>query len=213
MVQQQKILLYVFPLIFAITGPASYLGAPEAKTTEMLVEKINASGGVGGRKIELIMKDSGSKPESAVSLAKQLIDEKEVLAIIGPSTSGETMAIKNVCQEGKTILVSCAAAEAITDPVTSYVFKVAPKDSDAARWIFKTMKAKGLSTIGVISSNDGFGMAGIFTVSPTPRPQSSAESSAAMRMAVPAADMKLKLYWAAILMGSWSARALLSGFN
>lgn len=146
--------------IFSITGPASYLGAPEAKTTEMLVEKMNAAGGMDGRKIQLIMKDSGSKPETALSLAKQLIDEEEVLAIIGPSTSGETMAIKNVCQEGKTILISCAAAEAITSPVSSYVFKVAPKDSDAARWIFKTMQAKGLTTIGVISSNDGFGAAG-----------------------------------------------------
>jgi branched-chain amino acid transport system substrate-binding protein len=89
-----------------------------------------------------------------------LIDEQQVLAIIGPSTSGETMAVKGICQENQTILISCAAAEAITTPVMSYVFKVAPKDSDAARWIFKTMKEKGIAKIGVISSNDGFGMAG-----------------------------------------------------
>ena len=146
--------------IFSVTGPASYLGAPEARTAEMLVKKINASGGVDGRQIELIIRDSASKPENAVSLAKQLIDEQQVLAIIGPSTSGETMAIKGICQENQTILISCAAAEAITTPVTSYVFKVAPKDSDAARWIFKTMKEKGIAKIGVISSNDGFGMAG-----------------------------------------------------
>jgi len=146
--------------IFSVTGPASYLGAPEARTAEMLVKKINASGGVDGRQIELIIRDSASKPENAVSLAKQLIDEQQVLAIIGPSTSGETMAVKGICQENQTILISCAAAEAITTPVTSYVFKVAPKDSDAARWIFKTMKEKGIAKIGVISSNDGFGMAG-----------------------------------------------------
>jgi branched-chain amino acid transport system substrate-binding protein len=146
--------------VFSVTGPASYLGAPEARTAEMLVRKLNADGGVGGRQIELIIKDSGSKPENAVSLTKQLIDEQQVLAIIGPSTSGETMAIKGICQENQTILISCAAAEAIVMPVSPYVFKVAPKDSDAARWIFKTMKEKGISKIGVISSNDGFGMAG-----------------------------------------------------
>ncbi len=146
--------------IFAVTGGAANLGGPEAKTAEMLVEKINKEGGVNGKKIELIMKDSGSKPENAVSLAKQLIDEDNVLAIIGPSTSGETMAIKNICQEGKTILISCAAAEDIVNPVASYVFKVPQKDSDAARRIYQVMKAKGIKRIGVITSNDGYGVAG-----------------------------------------------------
>ncbi|MBP7934504.1 MAG: ABC transporter substrate-binding protein [Phycisphaerae bacterium] len=146
--------------IFAISGPASFLGIPEERTATMLVDKMNAAGGVNGHKIQLIVKDSGSKPENALSLAKQLIDEEKVLAIIGPSTSGETLAIKNLCQEAKTILISCAAAETIAKPVASYVFKVAPQDSDAARLIYKTMKAKGISKVGVIASNDGFGMAG-----------------------------------------------------
>jgi branched-chain amino acid transport system substrate-binding protein len=146
--------------IFAVTGGAANLGGPEEKTAEMLIEKINKEGGVNGRKIELIVKDSGSKPENAISLAKQLIEEDKVLAIIGPSTSGETMAIKNICQEGKTILISCAAAEDIVNPVASYVFKTPQKDSDAARRIFQVMKAKGIKKIGVITSNDGFGIAG-----------------------------------------------------
>ena len=146
--------------IFAVTGPASFLGMPEAKTAEMLVEKINKEGGVNGRKIELILKDSGSKPENAVSFAKQLIEEENVLAIIGPSTSGETMQIKNLCQENKTILISCAAAEIIVNPVASYVFKVPQNDSDAVRHIYQVMKAKGIRKIGVITSNDGYGIAG-----------------------------------------------------
>jgi len=146
--------------IFAVTGGASFLGAPEAKTAEMFVEKVNDAGGINGHKIELIVKDSAGKPETAISLAKQLIDEDKVLAIIGPSTSGETMAIKNICQEGRTILLSCAAAEDIVNPVASYVFKTPQKDSDAARRIFQVMKAKGITKVGVIASNDGFGTAG-----------------------------------------------------
>jgi branched-chain amino acid transport system substrate-binding protein len=146
--------------IFAVTGGAANLGGPEKKTAEMLVEKINKEGGVNGQKIELIVKDSGTKPENAISLAKQLIEEDKVLAIIGPSTSGETMAIKNICQESKTILISCAAAEDIVNPVASYVFKTPQKDSDAVRRIFQVMKTKGITKIGVITSNDGFGMAG-----------------------------------------------------
>jgi len=70
------------------------------------------------------------------------------------------MAIKNICQEGKTILISCAAAEDIVNPVASYVFKVPQKDSDAVRLIYRTMKKKGVSKIGVLASNDGYGIAG-----------------------------------------------------
>ncbi|HXY61296.1 MAG TPA: ABC transporter substrate-binding protein [Nitrospirota bacterium] len=146
--------------ILAVTGPASNLGAPEARTLEMLADDINAKGGIIGKKVELLIKDSGGSPEKAVSFAKQLIEEDKVFAIIGPSTSGETMAIKNIAEEGKTLLVSCAAAEVIVNPLAKYVFKVAPKDSYAVVKIFQQMKKMGISKIGVLSSNTGFGKAG-----------------------------------------------------
>jgi branched-chain amino acid transport system substrate-binding protein len=146
--------------ILSVTGPASFLGAPEAKTLEMLVSDINAKGGINGTKIELVVKDSGASPEKAVSFAKQLIDEEKVFAIIGPSTSGETMAIKNIAEEGKTILLSCAAAEVIVNPVAKYVFKTPQKDSDAVIRIFDQMKKMGITKIGVLSANTGFGKAG-----------------------------------------------------
>jgi len=146
--------------ILAVTGPASNLGAPEARTLQMLVEDINGKGGIDGKVIELLLKDSGSSPERAVSFAKQLIEEEKVLAIIGPSTSGETMAIKSIAEGGKTILLSCAAAEVIVSPVAPHVFKVAPKDSFAVDMIFGQMKKMGISRIGVLSSNTGFGKAG-----------------------------------------------------
>ena len=146
--------------ILAVTGPASFLGAPEARTLEMLVEDMNAKGGISGHKIELIIKDSGGSPEKAVSFAKQLIEEEKVFAILGPSTSGETMAIKNIAEEGKTILLSMAAAEVIVNPVAPHVFKVAPRDSFAVDLIFEQMKMMNISRIGVLSSNTGFGKAG-----------------------------------------------------
>jgi branched-chain amino acid transport system substrate-binding protein len=146
--------------IFSVTGPAAFLGAPEAKTAQMFVDKINASGGLLGRKVELIIKDSGGKTENAVSFAKQLIEEDKVLAIIGPSTSGETMQIKKLCEENQMILVSCAAADGIVNPLAKYVFKTPQKDSQAATWIYRTMKEQGISKIAVLTGNDGFGASG-----------------------------------------------------
>jgi branched-chain amino acid transport system substrate-binding protein len=146
--------------ILAVTGGASFLGAPESKTLEMLVEETNAAGGIDGHPVELIIKDSQASAEKAISFAKQLIEEEQVIAIVGPSTSGESMAIKDICEEAQMILLSCAAAEAIVDPVASYVFKTPQKDSYAAIWIFKTMQEMGISKIGVVVGNTGFGNAG-----------------------------------------------------
>ena len=146
--------------LFSVTGPAAFLGAPESKTAKMLVERINAQGGVKGHKLELIVKDTAGSPEKAVSFAKQLIEEDKVVAIIGPSTSGETMQIKALCEENKVPLVSCAAAEVIVNPLAKYVFKTPQKDSQAVAWIYRTMKEKGLTKIAVLSGNDGFGTAG-----------------------------------------------------
>jgi branched-chain amino acid transport system substrate-binding protein len=58
------------------------------------------------------------------------------------------------------ILVSCAAAEVIVNPVAKYVFKTPQKDSQAATWIYRTMKEKGITKIAVLTGNDGFGAAG-----------------------------------------------------
>jgi branched-chain amino acid transport system substrate-binding protein len=146
--------------IFAVTGPASFLGGPEARSAEMVVEKINKAGGINGDTIQLIIKDSAGSSEKAVSFAKQLIEEEKVVAIIGPSTSGESMAVKKVAEDGQTTLISCAAAEVIVDPVARYVFKTPQKDSFAAQKIFEEMQRLKISTIAIAAGNDGFGKAG-----------------------------------------------------
>jgi branched-chain amino acid transport system substrate-binding protein len=146
--------------ILAVTGPASFLGSPEAKTLEMMVADLNAKGGLGGKQVVLIVKDSGASAEKAVSFAKQLIEEDKVVAIIGPSTSGETMAIKALAEESKTPLLSCAAAEVIVNPLAKFVYKTPQKDSQAVIRIYQQMKKMGISRIAVFSSNTGFGKAG-----------------------------------------------------
>ncbi|MGO9307516.1 MAG: ABC transporter substrate-binding protein [Spirochaetia bacterium] len=146
--------------IFAVTGPAANLGLPESRTLQMLVDQANASGGILGSRIELVLKDSQGNTEKAVSFAKQLVEENQVLAIIGPTTSGESMALKGYANENEQILISCAAAATIVNPVAKWVFKVPQMDSFAAQAIFTTMKKLGLSRIGVVVSNTGFGQGG-----------------------------------------------------
>jgi branched-chain amino acid transport system substrate-binding protein len=146
--------------LLSVTGPAAFLGAPEARTLEMMVADLNAQGGVAGHPVKLVVKDTGGDPAKAVSFAKQLVEEEKVFAIIGPATSGESIAVKAVAEESRTLLLSCAAAEVIVNPVLPHVFKVAPKDSFAAEMIFRRMKRMGVKRIGLLSSNTGFGKAG-----------------------------------------------------
>jgi branched-chain amino acid transport system substrate-binding protein len=71
------------------------------------------------------------------------------------------MAIKDLCEEAKTPLISCAAAEAIVDPQAHYVFKTPQKDSYVVRWIYESMKEHNITKIGVLASLSGFGQAGL----------------------------------------------------
>lgn len=147
--------------IVGVTGPFTYLGAPEAKTLQMLVDDTNKAGGILGRQIELILKDSQGNADKTFSFAKQLIDEDQVLAIIGPSSSGETMKIKDLCEQSQEILLSCAASKAIIDPLAKWVFKTPQTDADVVTWIFDTMKKLGISKIAAVASNSGFGQGGL----------------------------------------------------
>ena len=146
--------------IFAVTGPAAPLGLPEARTLQMVADDANASGGILGKKVELVIKDSQGSAEKAVSFAKQLVEEDQVLAIIGPTTSGESMALKGYADQSEQILISCAAAATIVNPVAKWVFKTPQMDSFAAQAIFTTMKQLGINRVGVVVSNTGFGQGG-----------------------------------------------------
>ncbi|PDT81580.1 ABC transporter substrate-binding protein [Sinorhizobium sp. BJ1] len=139
------------------TGPAAFLGDPEAKTLKMLVEEINAAGGVLGEKIELIVYDDGGDPNKARTFATRLVEDDEVVAVIGGTTTGTSMAILQVFEDAEIPFISLAGAIEIIDPVRPYTFKTPHTDRMACAKIFEDMKARGLTKIGMISGSDGFG--------------------------------------------------------
>jgi len=148
--------------IFAITGKASFLGEPERNAAEMIAKEINGAGGINGKKLVLHIEDDQGDNTQAVNAANKLIKKDKVCAIIGPSTTGSTMAIIPIVQETQIPLISCASASVITEPVAErkWVFKVAPQDGDGARRIFDHMTSKGIKNIGIITSTTGYGAAG-----------------------------------------------------
>lgn len=141
----------------AITGRASFLGDPEAKTLAMLVDEINAAGGVNGEPVRLIQYDDGGDPNKARTFATRLVEDDEVVAVIGGSTTGTTMAMVPIFEEAEVPFISLAGAVAIIDPVKKWVFKTPHTDRMACEKIFTDMQANGISKIGMISGTGGFG--------------------------------------------------------
>ena len=143
--------------LLAVTGPASFLGEPEEKTLKMYVEAINAKGGVNGQKIELVIYDDGGDASKSRTFATRLIEEDKVVAILGPSTSGPTMAIVQVIEDAGIPMISFGGAAVVVEPVKKFIFKTPHSDRMACEKVFEHMKKKGLSKVGLITGTDAFG--------------------------------------------------------
>lgn len=139
------------------TGPAAFLGDPQAKTLDMLVEQINQAGGVNGEEIALTLYDDGGDPNKARTFATRLIEDDEVVAIIGGSTTGASMSILSVAEDNEIPFISLAGAIDIIDPVKPFTFKTPHTDRMACQKIFEDMQKRQITTIGMISGTDGFG--------------------------------------------------------
>jgi branched-chain amino acid transport system substrate-binding protein len=140
----------------SVTGPAAFLGDPEQKTLELYVEKLNAAGGLLGRKLELVAYDSAGDAEKARTFARRLIEQDKVDVIVGGSTTGETMAVVPLAESAGVPFISLAGAVVIIEPVKKWVFKTPHTDRMACEKVFVDMKARGATKVGLISGAGGF---------------------------------------------------------
>ncbi len=166
--------------VASITGGASWLGEPEKNTALMVQDWVNAAGGINGRPLQIIIEDSKGDPSAAVLATKKLIENDNVVVIIGSSTSGESMAMANICEKVPIPMISMAAASQIVTPAEEYkrmissptsafetpkvqrpwIFKTPQADTLAVEAIYTFMKQKGINKVGIITVTDGFGSSG-----------------------------------------------------
>ena len=146
--------------IFAITGWASFLGEPERNSMELLAEQINAQGGVNGHPIELIIYDTEGDATKALLNANKLIEKDNVLAIVGPSLGGTTLAVVPIAEKAQVPLISCAASVKITTPVRKWVFKTPQTDVMAVAKIYEYMQGQGIQKIAILTIGNAFGSSG-----------------------------------------------------
>lgn len=143
--------------IVARTGPGAFLGEPQAKTFEYYIKKINDAGGLLGRPLQLVLYDDKTDANTARTFALRLVEEDKVVAVLGASTTGNTLAIMPVFEEAKIPLVSMSAGVEITEPARPFVFKTPHTDRMVCQRILEDMAARDVKKIAILSGTDGAG--------------------------------------------------------
>ena len=143
-----------------VTGPAAFLGDPELKTLQMVIEDLNVKGGLNGRKIELVHYDTGGNAREALNFVKRLIRKDNVDIIVGGTTSGDSLAVILEVEKESVPFISLAGAVQIIEPVRKWVFKVAHTDRMAAAKIFEDLRKRGLNKVALITGDGGFDKSG-----------------------------------------------------
>jgi len=141
-------------------------GIPCRRGVEMAVDEVNKAGGINGRQVQLIVEDEKDSPASAVNAVQKLINVDKVVAIIGPMTSGDTMAAGKIADEAKVIMISPTAT---TPKLSGYGANICrgcsriDKQAEVLTdYVAKNWKPK---TVGIFFSNEpyGKGCADLFT--------------------------------------------------
>ena len=145
-----------------LTGAASVWGVPQKNAVEMLVEEINQKGGINGVPIELVVYDNESSETQSLVVTKKLVEQNQVLAVIGGGTTPTTMPLVPYMNQQKIALVSVGSGDAIVEPVKDrkWIFKTPSNNNDISQSIASFLKKKGKTNVAFMSMNNAYGESG-----------------------------------------------------
>ncbi|MGQ9554879.1 MAG: ABC transporter substrate-binding protein [Anaerolineae bacterium] len=166
--------VYKIGFLASVTGKASTLGEPQRNVAVMLQQQLDAQGGITGpdgvlHPVQILIQDTQGSADTAVTLVKKFISDEGVVAIIGSSTSPESMAILPVTQEAEVVLISLASSSAIVEPVAErhWVFKTAASNKHTAPLQVQYVKANGWTKIANLYVNNAYGEDGASAIRET----------------------------------------------
>lgn len=151
---------YRIGAVLSLTGTYAGLGTPEQNAIKLEAARINAAGGINGRLVEVVYEDDGTDPAKAVAAAARLIEQEEVLAIIGATGTGQTMAIRSEIARAGVPQVSMAGGSVVTDDFDPLVFQTPWPNRIVVPFTLKALKARGLTKVALMSDTSGYGTDG-----------------------------------------------------
>jgi branched-chain amino acid transport system substrate-binding protein len=152
---------YRIGAILSLTGTYAGLGAPEKNTLEMEVERINAAGGVDGHLIEIVYEDDATDAAKAQAAAVRLIEQEDVVAIIGATGTGQSMAMRADIARAGIPQLSIAGGTVITKDFSEWVFQTPWSNSLVVPFTLDYLKGKGITRIALVTDTGGFGADGL----------------------------------------------------
>ena len=145
----------------ALSGQSAVLGLQAA------IEDVNAAGGVLGRKLTLVIRDDLSQPPKSIQNMSDLIDNEQVVAVFGPTNSGNALAWKQVPNQKKIpVIGTIGSGTAITYPVSAgadnYMFRISMVDRDQVAGLMAYLKKNtATKNVGYLSETTGYGQGGL----------------------------------------------------
>lgn len=145
----------------AQSGHAAVLGMQAA------IDDLNAAGGVLGRKFTLVTRDDQSQPPKSIQNMSDLIDNEKVVAVFGPTNSGNAMAWKHIPNQKKVpVIGNVGSGTDITKPMSpgadNYMFRVSMVDRDQIGALMAYVKKNPASkTVGLMAETTGYGQGGL----------------------------------------------------
>lgn len=152
----------------AFTGPSSSTGIGIGRGTELAVKEINDAGGIKGRKLEMVMRDTASEPAKAVNAAAELTQRVKVATMWGPLNSGEALAaIANIARDAVPHIHPCWVDSLIDVKKYPMAFRNGPSNQQvgaaANHYVVNVIKAK---KVAVISDTTGYGTSSLQAYGP-----------------------------------------------
>lgn len=147
-------------------SPSAQSGAAGVLGIQAAIEDINAAGGVLGRKLTLVIRDDQSQPPKSIQNMSDLIDNEKVVAVFGPTNSGNAMAWKHIPNQKKVVSMGMIGGGTdITKPVSpgsdNYMFRVSMVDREQVAGLMAYAKKAGYKKVGLMAETTGFGSGGL----------------------------------------------------
>ncbi len=149
----------------SLTGDNASFGTSQNNGVQMAVEEINAAGGVLGKKIDLTVEDNMTKQGETTTIARKLISQDHVVAIIGEVASSKTLEAAPIAQAAKIPLIATAATNPKVTQTGDYVFRVCFTDDFQAvviaRFVLEKLKQKNVAFMTDVKQDYSVGLTNI----------------------------------------------------
>jgi len=149
----------VIATVSPLTGTCAQDGTAIKNGAELAADAINRKGGIKGRKIRVISEDDRSDPKDAATVANKLVNNKEVLAVIGHYNSSCTLAAAPIYNRAKVLELSPGSTSPAVSKAGPYTARVIVTDAAQGEFVSRWMvKDKGYKRIAVLFENDDYGL-------------------------------------------------------